>query len=141
MNTTTTRTRWATRILTGLVAAAFLPGAIMKVSQHPTVVAGFAQSGIPAGAIVPIGIVEFTCLAVFLVPRTTVLGTLLLTGYLGGAVLANVIHGSDFFHALAIGLIVWIAACLRVPEFQAVLLRREGATAPVARQPELVPTH
>jgi hypothetical protein len=49
------------------------------------------------------------------------LGTLLLTGYLCGAVLAKIIHRTDFFHALVIGLPVWAGAYLRVPELQALL--------------------
>jgi hypothetical protein len=113
-----TMTKWAVRILTALVILAFVPSAIMKILHHPAAVEGFAKMGIPQGAILPLGIVELFCLALYLVPRTVVLGTLLLTGYLGGATLANIIGRTDFIHALVVGLFVWAAAWLRVTELQ-----------------------
>jgi hypothetical protein len=88
--------------------------------------------GIPQGAIVPIGVVELACLAIYLIPRTTVLGTLLLTGYLGGATLANIIGRTDFIHALVVGLFVWSAAWLRVAELRAVVpIRKTHATSAI----------
>lgn len=115
------RTAWSIGILTTLVILAFVPSAIMKLAQTPTVMEGFTRVGIPSVAIVPLGIVELLCLALYLFPRTTVLGTLLLTGYLGGAVLANMIGRTDFIHALVVGLFVWAGAWLRVPEFWALI--------------------
>ena len=118
--------KWAVGILTALVVLAFVPSAVMKLILHPTAVDGFVKMGIPAGAIIPIGIVELACLLLYLIPRTTVLGTLLLTGYLGGATLANIIGGTDFIHALVIGLFVWMAAWLRVPELRSLLPLRQN---------------
>jgi hypothetical protein len=112
------RTIWAVRILTALVILTLVPSATLKVIHHPTAVQGFAQMGIPPGAIVPIAIVELLCLALYLIPRTAVLGTLLLTGYLGGATVANIVGRSDFIHALAVGLVVWAGAWLRVPQLR-----------------------
>jgi hypothetical protein len=106
-------------ILNTLVVLAFLPSAFFKLIHHPMAVEGFARMGIPPGAILPIGLVELACVALYLIPRTTVLGTLLVTGYLGGATLANIINRSDFLHALAVGLIVWVGTWLRVAEFRA----------------------
>ena len=125
MTTMTNRTKWVARILTTLVILAFVPSGIMKVIHHPTAVEGFRRMGIPEGAIVPLGIVELCCLALYLIPRTTVLGTLLLTGYLGGATLANIINRSDFIHALVVGLFVWAGAWVRVPELQALIPTRK----------------
>jgi DoxX-like family len=134
MNTTskqtTKRNTWAIRILTALVILPFA-GGIMKVIQAPTVVEGFAHTGLPHWAIVPLGIIELSCLALYLIPRTTILGTLLLTGYLGGAVLANLINGTDFIHALVVGLIVWAGAWFRVPELRTLLpIRKTIETSP-----------
>ncbi len=128
MITMANRTKWASRILTTLVILAFVPSGIMKVIHHPTVVEGFSRMGLPGGAILPLGIVELFCLALYLVPRTTVLGTLLLTGYLGGATLANIINRSDFIHALVVGLLVWAGAWLRVAEFRTLVPIRKKAT-------------
>lgn len=122
--------KWAAWILSALVILAFVPSAAMKLINHPTAVEGFSKMGIPVGAIVPIGLVELLCLCLFLIPRTAVLGTLLLTGYLGGAVLANIIGHTDFIHALVVGLLVWTGAWLRVPEFRTLLpLRRSPGPA------------
>ena len=126
MITKTNRTKWAARILTTLVILAFVPSAIMKLIHHPAAVEGFKRMGIPEGAITTLGIVELSCLALYLIPRTTVLGALLLTGYLGGATLANVINRSDFIHALVVGLFVWSGAWLRVPALHALLPVRKG---------------
>ena len=126
MITKTNRTKWAAWILTTLVILAFVPSAIMKLIHHPAAVEGFKRMGIPEGAISALGIVELSCLALYLIPRTTVLGTLLLTGYLGGATLANIINRSDFIHALVVGLFVWAGAWFRVPELRALLPIRKG---------------
>src|SRR5262249_59862202 len=129
MSTTSKRTAWAVRILTTLVILAFVPSAIMKLAHASAAMEGFTRMGIPRGAITPIGLVELSCLALYLIPRTTVLGTLLLSGYLGGAVLANIIAGSDFLHALVVGLLVWAGAWLRVPELQMLVPVRKGGAA------------
>jgi hypothetical protein len=122
-------TKWVIGILTALIMLAFVPSAILKLIHHPMAVEGFTSMGIPFGAIVPIGIAELLCLVVYLLPRTVVLGTFLLTGYLGGATLANIIGGNDFIHALVIGLFVWTAAWLRVPELRDLLPIRKTQRA------------
>lgn len=129
--------KWVTYSLTVLLALTFLPGAFMKITQHPMVVQGIAHIGIPQAAIVPIGLLEMACLVLFLIPRTVVLGTFLLTGYLGGAVMANIINHSDFIHALVIGLLVWAAALLRVAELRNLLpLRSSRQSAAEFTRPE-----
>lgn len=110
--------KWAMWILTLLILAAFVPSAVMKLTHHPMAMEGFTKIGMSGTALTMIGIVELACVVLFLTPRTVVLGMLLLTGYLGGAVLANIIMKSDFIHALVVGLFVWIVALLRVPELR-----------------------
>jgi DoxX-like family len=112
------RTVWVVRILSALIVLAFVPSAILKLIHHPTAVEGFTRMGIAPGAFVPIAILELGCLTLYLLPRTVVLGTVLLTGYLGGATVANIIGRSDFIHALVVGLLVWAGAWLRVPELR-----------------------
>jgi hypothetical protein len=115
------RTRWVVRILMALVILAFVPSALLKLMHHPTAVEGFTRMGIPPGAFVPIAILELGCLTLYLLPRTVVLGTVLLTGYLGGATVANLIGRSDFTHALVVGLLVWAGAWFRVPELRSLI--------------------
>lgn len=119
----TRRTKWIWILLMLVIILAFVPSAVMKLMHHPLALEGFRKMGVPDEALVPIGIVELGCLALYLIPRTTVLGTFLLTGYLGGATFANIVGRTDFFHALVIGLMVWIGAWLRVPELKALMLR------------------
>jgi hypothetical protein len=118
------RTLWTVRILTAVVILALVPSAVLKLIHHPTAVEGFTRMGIPPGAIVPIAVVELLCLVLYLIPRTAVFGAVMLTGYLGGATVANIIARSDFIHALAVGLVVWAGVLLRVPELQGLIPMR-----------------
>jgi hypothetical protein len=104
----------------------------MKIIGHPMVVEGFARVGIPQAAMLPLGLVELACLALYLIPRTTVLGTVLLTGYLGGATAVNIIGGTDFIHALVVGLVVWAGAWFRVPQLRSLIPFRKTKDASVA---------
>jgi hypothetical protein len=119
------KAKWAVRILTLLIILSFVPSAIMKLILHPQAATGFSEMGIPPEAIIPIGVVELLCLAIYLVPQTTVLGAVLLTGYLGGATLANIIGGTDFIHALVIGVMVWAVEWFQVPEIQRLVPTRK----------------
>lgn len=112
------RPTWAIRIITVLVILPFVPSAYFKLVHAPQAVEGIGKACIPESALTPIGLVELACLALYLIPRTVVLGTFLLTGYLGGAVVTNIAMRSDFLHALVIGLLVWAGAWLRVPELR-----------------------
>ena len=71
-------------------------------------VEGLIQTGIPVGAIVPIALLELSCLAMFVIPRTTVLGAFLLTGYFGGATLVPIIGGESIVPPLMVGLLIWV---------------------------------
>jgi len=109
---------WAARVILVLASLPFTLSAIIKILHLPAAVQGFGQMGISPGVLLPLGILELSCVALYLIPRTAVLGTFLLTGYLGGAVLANIIIHHDFIHALVTGLLVWTGAYLRVPELR-----------------------
>src|SRR5437899_3076131 len=93
--------KWATIIITLLIIVPFVMSAFLKLTHSPIAMDGFHKMGVPDAAVIPIGIVELLCLALYLAPPTVVLGTFMLTGYLGGAVFANIVGGSDFLHALA----------------------------------------
>ncbi len=120
-NYTSRRMLWAARILTGLVTVALLGSAIAKIAGAAAMVDGLTRAGIPRAAIVPIAALELTCLALYLVPRTKLLGMLLLTGYFGGAVVTHIIGRENFFPPLMIGLWVWIGAYLQTPELRRLL--------------------
>lgn len=88
---------WAGRIITGLMAGFMLFDACIHMTKIPPVVQGFAELGFPLRLGVALSITELVCIALYLYPRTCVLGTALLTGYLGGAVAAQVRVGHPLF--------------------------------------------
>jgi hypothetical protein len=115
----------AAKVTIGLVALVILFSATLKFIHYGFTVQQLTHAGISEGLIFPIGCLELACLIIYLVPQTAVLGTFLLTGYLGGALLTNIIDRTDIFHVLAVGLLVWIGAYLRVAELRALVPLRK----------------
>jgi uncharacterized membrane protein YphA (DoxX/SURF4 family) len=103
-----------------------LGSGIAKIAGVPKVVEGLTRAGIPRAAVLPIGSLELLCLALYLIPRTTTLGTLVLTGFLGGATVTHIIGGESFVAPLLVGLVIWGGAYFRVPELQVLLPLRKG---------------
>lgn len=92
---------WTGRALSGLAVLFLAMDAAMKLFQVAPAVDGTAQLGYPAHVLVPIGVIELTCLALYLVPRTAILGAILWTGYLGGAIATHVrVESPLFTHVL-----------------------------------------
>lgn len=120
---------WAGRILQGLVVLALLFDAGIKILKLDSAVKGTVEAGYPASSVAPIGWVLLMSLVIYIIPRTAVLGAILLTGYLGGAVATNV-HlsssiGFDLFPSV-IGMLVWAALYLRDSRLRAMIpLRRD----------------
>src|SRR5438477_5880063 len=81
---------WAGRITSALPVLLILLGATMKLMMLPQVLEGFARSGYSEHLVFPIGLIELICAIVYLIPRTSVLGAILLTALLGGATATNV---------------------------------------------------
>jgi hypothetical protein len=102
-------------------------GAI-KLAHVPMVVDGLRHAGIPESAVTPIALLELACAALYVIPRTMVLGAVLLTGFLGGAIVVHVIGNKSVPGLILIGLWVWGGIYFRVPALQALLpLRKEDA--------------
>ena len=104
-------------VLTVLVALFLTFDTVIKVLKLAPAVQGTTQLGYPASAVLRIGLIELVCLALYLVPRTSVLGALLLTGYLGGAIATHVRLGSPLLsHTLFpiyVALLLWGGLYLR----------------------------
>lgn len=94
---TSSKSIWTGRILSGLAVAFLLFDAIIHVMKPAPVVAGFATLGFPLSVAVPLGIIELVCVVLYVIPRTSVFGAILLTGYLGGAIASQVRIGSPMF--------------------------------------------
>jgi hypothetical protein len=119
---------WVGRVFSGMITVALVATAAMKISHVPrAMVDGLTSVGIPERAIVPIALLELACLALYLVPRTTVLGAVLLTGYFGGAIVVHIIGNQSVFPLIAIGLLIWGGTYFRVPALQSVLPMRKRA--------------
>jgi DoxX-like family len=141
--------RWYARVISGLAVLFLLFDATLKVLKVPAAVDGTTQLGYPDSVIVPLGVLQLICLAIYLMPRTSVLGAILWTGYLGGAIATHVRVGSPLFtHVLFpiyVAVLLWGALWLRDDRVRALLPLRairsardtssdEGVGAPVARK-------
>ncbi len=106
-------------IVSSLIAAFMLFDAIGKLLKPKAVVDAFAQTGWPIETSIPIGIILLLCTVAFVIPRTSILGAVLLTAYLGGAVATNMrIQNPLFSHTLFpvyFGILIWIGVWLREP--------------------------
>lgn len=117
-------------VLSALPVLFLLWDGIMKVLLLPIVVEGTAQLGYPAGSAFGMGVVLLACLAVYVNPRTALLGAILLTGYLGGAVATHVRVADPLFsHVLFpvyVALPLWAGLVLRDERLRAILFERRA---------------
>jgi len=107
---------WTGRILSGLAVLFFLIDGGMKLFKPPVVVEATRQLGYPESEIVGIGIVLLTCTLPYVIPRTSILGAILLTAYMGGAAASQLRIGAGWFNvmfAVTFGVWVWGSLWLR----------------------------
>lgn len=104
---------WSGRVISSLMAFVFGMSAIMKFKGGPELSEGMAHMGLPDSMILPLAILELTCLLIYLLPWTAVLGAILLTGYLGGAICIHWRVGDPFVIQIGIGALVWLGIFLR----------------------------
>ena len=115
-------------VLSTLAVLFLIFDAVGKVLQPAAVVEPMAQLGYPASATLGIGLLLLACVAVYVFPRTAVLGAALLTGYLGGAVASQVRIGAGLFPMLfpiLMGALVWGGLFLREPRLRALVPLRD----------------
>ena len=128
----TRATLWTGRTLTGLFALFMLSASVAPKLLHMLVAEEtMAQLGWPAGYAFVIGLIELGCLILYLIPRTSVLGAVLMMGLLGGAMATQIRAGSPLFShvlfSIYLGLFMWGGLWLRNPQLRALF--------PVARKP------
>ena len=115
---------WAGRIMSALAVLFLIFDGMIKVMRLAPAVEGTTQLGYPESVVLSIGILELACLAVYLIPRTAVLGGVLLTVYLGGAIATHVRMESDLFSIIfpvIIGLLLWGGLFLRDARMRALI--------------------
>ena len=129
--TSRTHSRWASwtgRIISGLAVAFLVFDSVGKLLEVQPVIEGTKQLGYPPDIVFSLGVTLLSCVLAYLVPRTSVLGAVLLTGYLGGAVATHVRVGNPLFtHVLFptyVAALLWGGLMLRDARLRALLPRR-----------------
>lgn len=108
--------------LSALPVLMLLLSAFMKLLKLPAAMEGLAHLGYPQYVALPIGIVEFVIsTACYVIPRTSVVGAILLTGYLGGATASHVRVGEPFHMSVLLGVFIWGGLYLREPRLRALV--------------------
>jgi len=117
---------WALSILAALL---FLFSAFLKLKGGPDLDKGMEHLGLPASMVMPLAILELTCLAIYLIPATSVLGAILLAGYIGGTIVTHWRAGDPFIVNIVLGLVIWLGIYLREPRLKELIpLRRNTST-------------
>jgi hypothetical protein len=112
---------WTGRVMTGLIAAFLLLDGAIKLVPIEAVVEACRHLGYPAELARGLGVLLVASTVLHLIPRTQVLGALLLTAYLGGATATHVRIGDPFWFPVVLGVVLWAALYLRSPRLRALL--------------------
>jgi uncharacterized membrane protein YphA (DoxX/SURF4 family) len=113
-------------VLTALIGFVFISSAAMKLMGGADALKGAESIGISAATLQLIGVVELVSVILFIIPRTGLLGTLLLAAYLGGAIATHLEHRQPFIVPVIIQALVWITATIRFTELSSRLIGNES---------------
>ena len=106
---------WALSVLASLL---FVFSALMKFKGGAALDQGMAHLGLPASMVMPLAILELTCAVIYLIPATSVLGAILLTGYVGGTIVTHWRSGDPFIINIVLGIVIWLGIYLREPRLK-----------------------
>lgn len=112
---------WTGRVISSLVVLFMLFDCITKIIKIPQVIEASARIGINAHELFWIGVTLLGCVILYVIPKTSVFGAILLAAYLGGAVCANILIHQPAFNscfAVAFGVLTWLGLYLREPRLQ-----------------------
>lgn len=112
---------WVGRVLSTLPVLGLVMSGVMKLMNSADVAKEFTRLGYDPQIALKLGIVELVCTVLYLIPQTAVLGAILLTGYLGGAVATHVRIGEGFAPPIVMGVMLWGGLVLRAPRLRSVL--------------------
>ena len=112
---------WAGWVITILPVLGLIMSATMKFIQPAELVDGFKKFGYDLSVAKPLGAIELVCTILYLIAQTAVLGAILLTGYLGGAVATHVRINDDFTAPVIMGVMLWAGLYLRDARIRALL--------------------
>ena len=102
-----TKMLWAGRIVSALPVLMFIVSGILKLLKLEAVKDQFSKLGWDPNLLLGLGILELICAVIYVIPRTSMLGAILLTGYLGGAIATHVRVGEQFIMPAVLGVLIW----------------------------------
>jgi len=116
---------WVGWVISVLASLLFAFSAVLKLKGGPELAQGMAHLGLPDSMVIPLAILEISCVVIYLIPVTSVLGAILLAGYIGGAICTHWRSGDPFYIQILLGLCVWVGIYLREDRLKALIpLRR-----------------
>lgn len=113
---------WIGWVITALPILSLVMSAIMKFVQPEFFPEEFKKLGWDMKYAVALGVVEIVCVILYIIPRTSVLGAILITGYLGGAVATHLRVDTPYFGPIILGVLVWLGIFFRDARLRALLL-------------------
>jgi hypothetical protein len=120
---------WTGRVMSALPVLLILLGSVMKLVKTASVLEGFARAGLPERLILPVGLIELVCVVVYVIPRTSVLGAILVTGLLGGATITTLRVGDPTYPMpVVLGMLAWGGLYLRDIRLRALIPLRRGSS-------------
>jgi hypothetical protein len=109
-------------VLTGLISLVFIGSALGKLTANQENLKMATNFGLDSATFTILGILELACVILFIIPRTGILGTMLLAAYMGGAIATHVEHGESILAPCIVQLILFLIAFYRFPELRSTLL-------------------
>jgi hypothetical protein len=105
---------WVGRVISALMIVLMLIDAGIKILKLPAAVEGTVRLGYPASTVLPIGVIALVCVLLYGIPRTSILGAILLTGYFGGATATQVrVQDAWYIFPPVLGVLIWVGLYLR----------------------------
>ena len=104
---------WTGRVISVLVSLLFLFSAALKLKGGPDLAKGMAHLGLPDSMTIPLAILEISWVVIYLIPATSFLGAVLLTGFLGGAICTHWRVGDPVYIHIVLGLFIWLGLYVR----------------------------
>jgi DoxX-like family len=120
---------WIGGVISVVASLVFVVSALMKLRGGEEVAQGMAHLGVPESLMVPLAIVELSCVVIYLTPATSVLGAILLTGYIGGAISTHLRVGDVFIIQIGLGVLIWLGLYLRETRLKSLIPLKRGHSA------------
>lgn len=112
---------WTGRVISTLPVLMLLMSAMFKFAQPDGMAKGLEHIGWKEDQMFTLGIIEVACTLLYVIPQTSVLGAILLTGYLGGATATHVRVGDAWYTTVILGVLVWLGLFLRDARLRALI--------------------